>query len=669
MIKKGISSGIFILFVLWSPLFPQGSPDDVTAEKTFYQAHFLTLYDRWEEALPLYLRLAEEEPDNTNVQYLTGVCYLHLPGLKAEAIPWLEKAVKGITKKYEKEIHTERQAPREAWLMLGKAYQIAGELDKAIEAYNRYKKSLKKKESRDEADRMIRSCDLARRMLQEKPDIDLVQPELLKVGKVNYHPAVSGDGKTMVFMSDAKYYHAIYFTRFSEGAWEVPVNITMDIQSDGSYRVASLNRDGTILFLTVPGKDNYNIYVSHWRAGDQRWGKAVPLKGRVNTLKNEIFASLSPDGQELYFVSDRSTGEGGYDIFTAHKNQEGAWDDIKPLGPPVNTPLNERSPILTHDGNKLYFSSDGHQTMGGYDIFVSEKKGGKWSAPVNLGHPPNTTDDDLFYVPADNGVRGYFTSYSVRAPKHAYITMAEYFSAEHPRPVVVTGHLQVAGGAPLPEDIKAEIREISSDTPLVVLEHIPGDGTFTTKLPTGKYTITVTGSGLRETSREIDLQQGATAGTLEISLEQLPSALPAPLQEHYAVRPVYFAFNKYTLSPSSIATLDTLVTILKRFPKVTVVVEGHTDALGSDAYNMKLSLQRAGTVRDYLIRHGIAGSRLSVKGYGKSRPVAINRNADGTDNPAGRALNRRATYKFNGAGAENITVKQNIPEDLSVKKQ
>ena len=598
MIKKGISSGIIVLFVSALSLFPQGSQEDNTPEKIFYQAGFLTLYDRWEEALPLYLRLAKEDPGNTNLQYLTGVCYLHLPGLKGEAIPWLEKAVTGITRNYKKDLYTEQKAPRKAWLMLGRAYQIAGQLDKATEAYNKYRKSLKRKESRAEADRMIRSCELARKMLQEKPDLDLVQPELLKVSEVNYHPAVSGDGKTMVFMSDAKYYHAIYFTRFEEGAWGLPVNITMDLQSDGTYRVASLNRDGTLLFLTVPGKTNYNIYVSHWDPVMQRWGKAVPLPGRVNTLKNEIFASLSPDGQELYFVSDRSGGQGGYDIFTARKKADGSWDDVKPLGPPVNTPLNEQSPLLTNDGNKLYFSSEGHQTMGGYDIFMSEKKGGQWSEPVNAGHPPNTTDDDLFYVPAENGIKGYFTRYSVTAPKHAYITLAEYFSAEHPRPAPGTGHLKTPAAKPL------------------------------------------------------------------------PAVTPAPPPvKHYTVKPVYFAFNKYSLSSTATHTLDTLVLLLKRFPEVTVVVEGHTDALGSATYNMQLSLRRARSVRDYLVRHGIAAGRLSVKGYGESRPVAINRNADGTDNPQGRALNRRAVYRFNGKGAENFSLKQNIPRQLSVKKQ
>ncbi len=659
---------MIILFVLWWPLFSQNaSSDHPTAEKTFYQANFLTLYDRWEEALPLYLDLAGQDPGNANLQYLTGVCYLHLPGLRGEAIPWLERAVKNITKTYQKEYYPERQAPREAWLLLGRAYQITGDLERAVEVYNHYKKTLKKKEDQQEADRSLRSCELARKMLKEKPDIDLVQPELLKTGDVNYHPAVSGDGKTMVYMSDAKYYHAIYFTRHSGGAWHTPRNITMEIQSDGTYRVASLSYDGTSLFLTVPEKDHYNIYVSRWINRESRWDKAVPLKGKVNTLKNEIFASLSPDGKTLYFVSDRGGGEGGYDIFTARKNSDGTWEQIEPLGPPVNTPLNERSPILTDHGNKLFFSSDGHPAMGGYDIFVSKKKNGSWSPPVNIGHPPNTTDDDLFFVPVDDGHKGYFTQYSVRAPRHAYITMAEFFSADHPRPVVVTGHLILPSPTTLPTDLQVVILHTGTRDTAQVIRNIEDDGTFSTKLPPGSYTLTVTGDNLREERREVVIGETGSTNSLTIPLRMIRTTPPAT-EKKQTFGPVLFAFNKCDLSPAAVRTLDSLVALLKKMPEVAVRVEGHTDAIGSETYNMKLSLCRARTVRDYLILHGIAGSRLSVKGYGESRPVAINRNADGTDNPQGRALNRRTEYHFSGKGAEKILFQQNIPAKLSVKK-
>jgi outer membrane protein OmpA-like peptidoglycan-associated protein/tetratricopeptide (TPR) repeat protein len=669
MNRKGITGGIILLFLLWWPLFSQNaSSGDPAAEKTFYQANFLTLYDRWEEALPLYLHLARQDSGNANLQYLTGVCYLHLPGLRGEAIPWLKRAVRDISRRYQKEFYSERKAPREAWLMLGRAYQITGDLDRAAEAYNRYKKTLKKKDNHQEADRSLRSCELARKMLKEKPDIDLVQPELLKTGDVNYHPAVSGDGRTMVYMSDTKYYHAIYFTQYADGAWHTPRNITMEIQSDGTYRVASLNYEGTLLFLTVPDKDHYNIYVSHWIHREGRWDKAVPLKGKVNTLKNEIFASLSPDGETLYFVSDRNGGQGGYDIFTARKNSEGIWDQIEPLGPPVNTPLNERSPVLTDHGKKLFFSSDGHPVMGGYDIFVSEKKNGTWSAPVNIGHPPNTTDDDLFFVPVEGGHKGYFTRYSVRAPKYAYITMAEFFSADHPRPVVVTGHLVLPQQTALPPDLQVVILHADTRDTAVVIRSIKDDGTFSTRLSPGSYTLTVSGDNLRKENRQMVVGKTESTSPLTIPLRVIRATPPATAKR-WTFGPVLFAFNKCDLSAAAVRTLDSLVVVLKQMPEVTVRLEGHTDAIGSEAYNMRLSLCRARKVRDYLILHGIAGSRLSVKGYGESRPVAINRNADGTDNPQGRTLNRRTEYHFSGKGAEKIVFQQNIPAKLSVKKR
>ncbi len=633
---------------------------DITAEKIFYKANFLTLYDKWEEALPLYLQLEQEDSTNANLHYLIGRCYLHIPGLKGEAIPWLEKATRDITRRYRKELYDERHAPRETWLLLARARQIVGDLDKAEEAAAKYQKLLRKKEDHAEVSRLLESCRLARKMLQEHPDVELIQPELLKVGKVNYHPAVSGDGKVMVFMSDTRYYHAIYFTRRESGAWITPRNITMDIESDGTYRVASLNHDGTLLFLTVPVHGNYNIFISRWDNQEQRWSKAAPLRGRVNSLKNEIFASLSPDGQELYFVSDRGGGEGGYDIFVARRDEKGEWSKITPLGAPVNTPGNERSPLLADNGKKLFFSSDRHNTMGGYDIFMSQYRNGSWSKPQNVGHPPNTTDDDLFFVPVEGGYLGYFTQYSVRAPKRANITTVEFYSDEHPRPVIVEGRFTPSGREALPPTVTAVVVDRTSGKEVAVITS-DDQGHFRLRLPTGEYRITVQGEGVEKTSQDISLEAGQKHVALEMPVEVLP---PPEERTIYTIRPVHFAFNRYDLTPRARGILDSLVSILTELPAVTVVIEGHTDALGSEAYNMRLSLRRARSVRDYLIRQGISSSRLSVKGYGESRPVARNSNPDGSDNPRGRALNRRATYRFQGKESERIRIIQEVPQEL-----
>ena len=663
--KRGVAGGIVIGLMVAFSLQAQMQGRDVTAEKIFYKADFLTLYDKWEEALPLYLQLEREDSLNGNLHYLIGRCYLHIAGLHGEAIPWLEKATHNISRRYQKELYEERHAPRESWLLLGRACQAAGDLDRAEEAYLKYRKMLKRKEDHREVDRLLKSVTLAREMLKEDPDIEIVEPELLKVGEVNYHPAVSGNGQVMVFMSDTRYYHAIYFTRREGGAWTIPRNITMDVQSDGTYRVASLNYDGDLLFLTVPGRDNYNIYSSRWDSTARRWGKATPLPGRVNTLKNEIFASLSPDGQTLYFVSDRSGGEGGYDIFTARKNKEGEWSEIIPLGPPVNTPGNERSPILADGGKKLFFSSDRHATMGGYDIFVSSKERKNWSPPRNIGHPPNTSDDNLFFVPVEEGYLGYFTQYSVKAPKRATITTVEFFSALHPRPVAVTGRLRTADGTPLPPGVEAIVTRTTTGEQVATVV-ADESGRFRLQLPAGEYRLVLRGKGIETSSQNVALPPGEKKYELNLNVKRLPAAEKE--KRIYRIRPVYFAFDSYALTATARATLDSLAAILDTLQEVKIVIEGHTDAWGSDAYNMRLSLRRAEAVRKYLMRKGISSDRMTVKGYGERRPVALNTNADGTDNPRGRAYNRRATYLFQGADATGIIVVQDVPPTLRYKK-
>ncbi len=662
MVKKGIIFQVFFSLLFTGNLLH--AQEAVKDEKTFYNAGLLVLYHKYEAALPLYLTLTDKYPDNSNLQYLTGTCYLHIPGQKSRAIPYLEKASHNVSRKYKKDLYQETKAPLEALLFLGRAYQINNQLDKALSAYSRYRKMLRNQQNKDIVNRWISSCELAKKMMSHPGDADIIYPELLKVGRVVYHPALSGDGKRMVFMSDAKYYHAIYFTAFQNGAWTTPENITMEIESDGTYQVASLNYDGTLLLLTVPRKEQRDIFISKYI--NNYWEKAVPLEGKVNSLHNEVFASLSPDGHKLYFVSDRSGGPGGLDIFTATLTPEEKWDHILPLPGPVNTPYNEQSPVLTSNGQQLFFSSDGHPGMGGYDIFTSKQKNGVWGDPVNLGYPPNTTDDDLFFAPLDNGFKGYVTRWLNQKERKSYIAAIEKYTPGHPRPVVLSGKLLLPRGYDQPEDIKITIESTEGKEQVSESIRITKEGAFETKLPAGTYRITVSGEKISPSTQVIDLQKKDRAKRLEIPVV-INTTAPTEKKERYVISPVYFDFNKFTLNSSARFKLDKMADILKVLPDIQVSIEGHTDAIGPCSYNQKLSLKRSQFVKDYLISKGISPSRLTVTGYGESKPVAINRNPDGTDNPQGRHYNRRVEFGMQGNGADQVRVKQNIPPDLLIK--
>ncbi len=662
----------FIVQVLWSVLLlsiPSLYAQDrevINDEKSFYQANLFILYHQYEKAVPIYLDLLKKYPDNSNLQYLAGTCYLHIPGLRTRAIPFLDKASQNYTRRYKKELYSETKAPLEAILFLGQAYQINNQLDKALEEYNRYKKLLRKKQSTKIVDRWIRSCELAKKMMSHRGDVEIIFPERLKTGQVVYHPAISGDGKKMAFMSNAKYYHAIYFTEFKNGGWTTPYNITMDIESDGSYEVSSLSHDGSLLYLIVPRKDNTDIYVSRYK--DDKWGKAIPLRGKINSLHNEVFASLSPDNHTLYFVSDRPGGPGKLDIFTASLSPDGKWEGIKPIAGPVNTPYDEQSPVLSADGKKLFFSSKGHSTMGGFDIFVSNRKNGSWQNPVNLGYPPNTTDDELCFAPFDNGFKGYITRYFKDTVKRSYIASVEFFSPEHPRPLILTFKLVFPPDKELPPDLRIEIKSNQGLEKIVTGKTITREGLFDMKLPAGTYDLTVSGSGINPYNRKISLQKETATRPVEMPLSFISSPKREENIQKYFISPVYFDFNQFALTPAASAKLDKLTTILKNFPGVKVIIEGHTDAIGSRDYNLKLSIKRAKSVKNYLIAKGIPDSSLFVKGYGEDRPVAINKNPDGSDNPRGRQYNRRVTFSFEGNQAVQIIPKQNIPPDLAIHK-
>ncbi len=663
MIKKGFAIEVVLFYILSNFLFAQESVD---TEKSFYKANFLSLYNKYEEALPIYLRLSDEYPNNDNLQYLTGICYLHIEGLKIRALSFLEKASQNITRHYKKDFFSETQAPPEAILYLGKAYQIDNQLNKALEEYDKYKKLFHRKQKKELVNRWIKSCELAREMMNKPGDVDIIQPELLKVGKVNYHPAVSENGKRMVFMSDTKFYHAIYFTEYKNGYWSMPLNITMEIESDGTYQVSSLNHDGTLLFLTVPLNNQSDIYVSKFE--DNKWGKAIALKGSINSLHNEVFASLSPDEKQLLFVSDRSGGSGGLDIFTATKTTESKWENIKPVAPPINTPYDEQSPVLSSDGSKLFFSSNGHPTMGGFDIFVSERKNGHWQNPENLGHPPNTTDDDIYFVPeGKNGIKGFITQYLNGDDKEATIASIEFYSSLHPRPALLSGKLILPVGTKLPEDLKIQATDMAGKLPPETMTRPQEGGLFDMKLPAGTYQLSITGSRIVPISKQIVLQKDNMVTNLSIPLTWIRKE-KVKKKITYTLTPVYFDFNKYSLTSEARTTLDSLVKILNLFSDIKVTVEGYTDAMGTTAYNQKLSEIRALAVKAYLVKKGISPSRLSIIGYGESHPAAINNNPDGSDNSKGRRFNRRTEFRMKGNEANQILLKQNVPPGLAIKQ-
>ncbi len=208
-------------------------------------------------------------------------------------------------------------------------------------------------------------------------------------------------------MVSLKFYNAVMVSRNLNGKWSTPVNITPDLQSDGDLFISCLSPDGKTLYLSKDDNYNSDIYTSSFDG--KSWGPTVKLNKNVNTKNWESHGFVSEDGSQLIFASDRPGGFGGLDLYIS-KKVNGDWGPAVNLGPEINTQFNEDRPFLINNGKTLFFSSQGHSTMGGYDIFRSDLQANNiWSQPENLGYPINTPDDNIFFMPIENGKAGYYS--------------------------------------------------------------------------------------------------------------------------------------------------------------------------------------------------------------------------------------------------------------------
>jgi hypothetical protein len=378
-------------------------------KRTFIDAEYHLLYKEYEEALPLFKELYDGGEKNANINYRLGQCYLHIKGKKEKAIPHLKKASKHITKNYEVGYFNEKKAPEKALYYLGVAYRTNNDIEKAMKAFKAYKEKIpdEQKEMRL-VNTEIKACSTALK-LKKKPT-NILEKNLGKKVNSSYadiHPVVSGDQSIIVFVSKLKFYDAIFFSQKINGKWTSAKNISLDFESPRPLKPVHLSYDGKTLYLVRNDNNDFNIYISKF--SKNTWSAVEPLSDKINSDAFEKHASTTKDGNVLYFTSNRDGGYGGYDIYKSFKDENGEWSKPENLGSTINTSLNEKAPFITENRKKLYFSSQGHKNMGGYDIFYSKKENNNWSKPVNMGFPINTTDNDKFFFPLKNGKVAYYS--------------------------------------------------------------------------------------------------------------------------------------------------------------------------------------------------------------------------------------------------------------------
>lgn len=637
---------------------------------TFTDAEYYFMFQDYREALPLYLKLYDQNRFNANINYRIGLCYLNIPGYKKKAIPHLEFAVTKINKKYQEGSYKEEYAPINSTFYLGEAYRIDNQLDKAIQYYEHFKSQLEVQDiyNLDYVNQQIKACQLAHVMMSDPLFIKLDPVNLLnEKGNYCYYPVMSGDGQSFAFTIKEKFYDGIYYCRNINGKWDKARNITLELGVEGEVYSTGLNHDGTSLLLFKNDKSDGNIYISHLKNG--KWSKIHKLDKNVNSLEWETFASFAPDGKTILFTSQRKGGYGGLDIYTTTLLPSGECTSPVLLGNSVNTPYNEESPILSRDGKILYFASQGHSNMGGFDIFYSRKiDDNTWSAPVNIGYPISTTDDNYYYFPIDSS-SAYVSLINENQPGSRDIYYLNISKKEVLTEIQIKGKIFLSDNRDLDLNLfTVNILDEKTKTMITSSRPITNTGDFLFTLKPGNYLCEVNGVGYQSQVRNIYIPEGYTQKVIPFEMTLIAEEVSKG--EYVTVKSILFDFDSFTLNREALFEVEKIFQLMDRNPSLYIEVTGHTDSKGSVAYNQKLSLQRARAVIEYLVNKGIDNNRFVARGAGSFDYVAANTNPDGSDNPLGRSLNRRVCMRvLKSDKSIQINEDLQVPENLRPSSQ
>ena len=366
----------------------------------------------YKEAAYYFKRVVEYHQDNAHYNFKVGECYLNLPGEESLAVPFFEKAVIQTVakKKYRDKDFEEKNAPLHAWFYLGNAYRASNRLDDALIAYNTFINSpfYYGNYNVNIVENEIKSCERAKIILDSPVTFEeLALDTIINTTASEIYPVVSADGQSIAFVRRLKFYDAIFYATRQGISWSQPVNLNPVVGSDGEFYTVCLSGDGNELYLVKKDLENSDLYVCYRNASS--WTKAELLNSNINTTAQETWCSISPDKETLWFTSSRKGGSGGLDIYFSRKDENGHWGKARNAGKMISTPFDDESPCLANDSNTLFFSSKGHDSMGGFDIFYSVFDGKSWRDPQNVGSPINNTTDNLGFVPLNDGATGYYS--------------------------------------------------------------------------------------------------------------------------------------------------------------------------------------------------------------------------------------------------------------------
>lgn len=453
-----------------------------------------TFFDKenFEDALPLYLELSEIEPENQLINYKTGVCFLNTNIDKSNAIPYLEKVV-----------NSEKPNPNALYL-LGRAYHFSYRFSDAIAMYQKFK-AINKEEliTAEDVEKQIEYCYNAIEIMKFQLDVTFknLGPQINSKGP-DYYPFVPQDESFIVYNSkrddgsskapNGNYFSEIYFSRTKNGELSKARKLDQNINTlNGSEEVVGLSSDGRFILFYFENEQHYgDLFIAELE--NDKVINLEKLPAEINSSNHEIAASISADGDEVYFASDRNEGYGGVDIYVTKKLPNGKWGQPQNLGATINTKFDEDFPNISADGKTLFFSSKGHTSMGGYDIFKASWDNVKrtFTTVKNLGYPINTPEDNMNYRESKTGRTGYISA--LRAGGLGDLDIYSVtFNEIDPEYTVIKGYVTCSDTNQVLKNVLISVLDLQTDQEYGSYLANPNTGRYIIILPPGKFNLLV----------------------------------------------------------------------------------------------------------------------------------------------------------------------------------
>lgn len=665
--------GIFLILHSF-PFHGYSQQDSIALSEEYYKMGMEVFdYSHRKQATEMFMMAVKANPKSAKAQFMTGRSIM-LTIRKEQSLDYFKNAYR-LDPKIDPDI----------LYYLGQAYHYSEKFDSAILLYTRYNRLLarsldyEKSKRINEVNRKIFECHNAKIMVSQPVDVTITHlDELVNSEWPDYAPTINADETLLVFTtrrpeensnariaSDNEYYEEIFYSKKVNGSWTLARNFAAPLNNNYHNASVNLSPDGKEMLL-YNDSNGGDILASFLKA-DGNWTDPEELE--INSEYIENSASISGDGQRLFFTSNRPGGYGGTDIYVCTRDSKGRWTNPQNLGKLVNTDMDEDGVFVSASGKHLYFSSNGHAGMGDLDLYRSTYNVEKdvWEKPVNLGYPINSVENDIYIVFTRDENFAYISSVrkegigeqdiykiDIRNWKEPAYTQPDFADAVYsmedelpalakPTPLVVTPTFSGSSAV----DLSVYIAEGSSKSPIPAQVKITSDRQ--------EILLKEMGPGIYQTTLTIDPSRANRYKLLVSSNDYIPYSstyyFGAPLQ-HAMVRDtiyldkiavnyrrtlnVYFGHDSDV--PKSFEDILYLEQLMKTATSIKVEISGHTDNLGSYAYNVGLSRRRAEAVKRHLVRAGIDESRIAVAGYGPDKPISENKTR------AGRQLNRRTEF-------------------------